>query len=425
MKRILLDFFTLMMGAAAFAGWLRRRAAELRTPRCKHFAPEDYRGELFEVACENGLVMRGKRYRNTGAVPLILMHGFAGNGYNFDLPFEDCNFALYLARRGYDVWIANFPGAGREPYKSDGGDFTHSIEDLVVHVAPALLDAVTLDTGRKPVWIGHSMGAVVAYGYLQGVRHLEVEGRMRLVPDDGRAKECNGRIEALVSMAGPTCFRWPSGSKLHWLVETPLSRVVLRWTLRLLTGLSGLLPRVPVEDMAIRLPGIFPRSGVFLFRKALSFSKLFINLDNVSDEVFLETLLCGASDVSMTETIQMVEAMINRDFTESAASNGDAAGEPHNYTEGIDRITVPVLFVTGDADSVNYRTVYETGYLKVSSDIREYRCFPDFSHLDLVLGREAGKRVHPFVADWLDRVVGDGGRREARGMSKSEQGGSS
>lgn len=395
---------SLALAGAAVLG-LRKAAHSPVVPRYQNFAPDDFPGELFEVTTDDGITLRGKRYRNRGATPLILMHGYIGNCFNYDLAFEEYNFALYLARRGYDVWIANFRGAGREPFKSDGGEFSHSIEDLAIHDLPALLGAVARETGRKPVWMGHSMGAVTAYGYLQGVKHESEDGRVRVLPDTELSRERNQNLAAFVSIAGPICFRWPNDSILRWLADTPVSRSVFRLVRMGLKRLARVMPRVPAESVAVSTLSFMPRLGVSITSRAL---RLFINVRNMSDETLFETFISGSSDVTMTETVQMLDAMINRDFTEKAAATGESITDPHSFTAGMGMITAPVLFVTGDLDPVNHKTVYRTGFLEVASPVKEYRCFPGFSHIDLLMGLEAPGTVYPFVADWLDAVVGTG-----------------
>jgi pimeloyl-ACP methyl ester carboxylesterase len=162
----------LAIAAVTVAGLVARkvlRGAGPVTARYPAFIPEDFPPGLFEVETGDGLVLKGKRYANEGAQPVMLMAGFSGNGFNYDIAFERSNFALYLARRGFDVWVCNFRGTWREPYRSDGGDYSHFIQDLGIYDLPALIEAVTARTGKKPVIVGHSMGGVVCYGYLQGV----------------------------------------------------------------------------------------------------------------------------------------------------------------------------------------------------------------------------------------------------------------
>ena len=97
----------------------------------------DLEVERHEFVTADGLTLRLKRYANPGGSPVILTHGFGGNGFTFDLPREGRNMAVHLAREGFDVWIPHFRGCGRDPYVSDAGDWRHSMDHLAIYDAPA------------------------------------------------------------------------------------------------------------------------------------------------------------------------------------------------------------------------------------------------------------------------------------------------
>jgi len=80
----------------------------------------DFETRVESVLTEDGVELKLKRYVSEGAQPVLLVHGFFANGYCFDLPHQNHNMALYLAERGYDVWVASFRGCGREPYRCIG-----------------------------------------------------------------------------------------------------------------------------------------------------------------------------------------------------------------------------------------------------------------------------------------------------------------
>ena len=113
-------------------------------------------------------MLRGKRHVNDGAQPVILAHGFMGNGYEFDLPRRDHNLAVHLARQGYDVRVSSFRGCARNPNLREAAGWKYTMDHLATYDVHALIDGVTLRTGRRPVWLGHGMGGIVLYMYLQG-----------------------------------------------------------------------------------------------------------------------------------------------------------------------------------------------------------------------------------------------------------------
>ncbi|MEW6553892.1 MAG: alpha/beta fold hydrolase [Actinomycetota bacterium] len=367
------------------------------------FSPGDFTPRLFEVETADGIILRGKRYANPGAVPLILIAGICSNGFQYDLAFEECNFALYFARRGYDVWVSNLRGTGREPYKSDGGDFSHCVQDKGIYDVAALVDTAARETGRKPVLVGHSMGSVVSFVYLMGVSYREENGCRRIVPDPALAAEHNQAVVAHISMGGPPCFRWPRDCWHFWAIRNPLTRMWLRGIRMALWRLAASRKQVRAEEATVGLIQRMPRLGPRLFRILFSF---FANMRNLSDETFLETALSGISDISMNEAYQFVDAALTGDFLESRAILGDFPGEPHNYTRSIHLVSAPVLFVTGEKDAVNPRTVHDYGFQRVSSMVKDFICCKGYGHIDLLLGLRAREEVFPRIADWLEERCG-------------------
>lgn len=166
--------------------------------------------------------------------------------------------------------------------------------------------------------------------------------------------------------------------------------------------LSARKKQIRVEDATVGLIRLMPRLGPRLLRIPFSF---FANLRNMSDETFLETALSGISDISMNEAYQFTDAALTGDFLESRAILGDFPGEPHNYTRSIHLVSAPVLFVTGEKDAVNPRTVHDYGFERVSSAVKEFVRCDGYGHIDLLLGLDARKDVFPRIADWLDRTL--------------------
>ena len=400
--------------AGLLLGLLRRIPGVPVTPRYPDFAPSDFPGELFEAVTDDGLTLRGKRYANEGAVPLILLAGIYGNGFNFDIAFERSNFALYLARRGYDVWVCNFRGTGREPYKSDEGDFSHYIQDLCIYDLAALIREVTKETGRKPVLMGHSMGGVICYGYLQGAKYGEDDGAKRLMSDPELARERNENVAAMVSLAGPASFHWPKDSRYYWLVGNPPARLILRASRALLIRLSQRTGRVPAEATVVNLVNRAPRLAHIVLTIGYYF---FANLKNINREMLMEAALSGISDISVREQYQLVNALLTGDLIASSAGRGEPPDAQHNLTLNMHLISAPILFAAAELDAVHPAVLHRDGFERVASDIKEFKCFTGYGHMDLIHGLEAGGTVFPCVADWLEKVLsGKPGERKDDGV---------
>lgn len=390
------------LAAALAVRRLRRAAPGAVTPMYPDFVPEDYPPELFEVLTEDGLTLRGKRYANEGATPLLLMAGFSGNGFNYDIAFEETNFALYMARKGYDVWVCNFRGTGRKPYKSDSGDFSHHIQDLCIYDVPALVSEVTVRTGKKPVLMGHSMGGVVCYGYLQGATYELDNGARRLASDPDLAKERNDGVAGVVSLAGPASFYWPMDSRYYWLVASPVSRLFLHAFRAVLMRLSARPRPVPVEASVVGLIRRAPRLAYLVLSVGYYF---FANLKNMDREMMMESAFSGMSDVSVREQCQLIDALLTGDLIARPLDGGDTRDAPHNLTRHMNMITAPILFVAAEFDAVHPAVLYRDGFERVSSAVKDFKCFTGYGHVDLIQGYGIRDTVLPYVAGWLEKVT--------------------
>lgn len=396
----------LALAFAAVAGLAvryKRQGSGPIEPRYPDFSPDDFPPELFEAQTEDGLTLRGKRYANEGARPVLLLAGFSGNGFNYDIAFEESNFALHLARKGYDVWVCNFRGTGREPYKSDGGDYSHYIQDLCIYDLPALIGRVAGETMTRPVMMGHSMGGVVCYGYLQGVQYEGEDHGRRLRPDPALAKQRNESIAAVVSLAGPASFYWPMKSRYYyWLVASPLARLFLRLFRALLVRLDKRARQAPIEDSVVGLVSRTPNLAYDILRIGYS---LFANLKNMNREMVMESAISGMSDVSVREQFQLVNALLTRDLIGSSALKGDSPDERHNFTKSMHLISAPIFFVAVELDAVHPDVLYRDGFEQVSSATKDYVCFEGYGHVDLIQGLDIGTTVLPRVTEWLERVL--------------------
>ncbi len=100
--------------------------------------------------------LMGTRGRES-KVDLVLVHGMAEHLARY------AEFASAMAREGIDVTLYDQRGHGAQALQADtlgaGVPF-----DTLVADALAVVDAVTLEKGRKPYLMGHSMGSFVTLG---------------------------------------------------------------------------------------------------------------------------------------------------------------------------------------------------------------------------------------------------------------------
>ncbi len=128
---------------------------------------------------------------------------------------------------------------------------------------------------------------------------------------------------------------------------------------------------------------------------------IFYNPKNVDGEVVTLMARTILDNLSVRMSVQLLEDVLEgncRDY-----------GRQYDYTANMDRITAPMLFVTGSKDFVNAGEVKRFGFEGVSSSVKDFRCFEGFGHTDLVMGNGVQQSIYPFVAEWLEGVVGTGG----------------
>lgn len=344
---------------------------------------------------EDGITLKLKRYVNEGAQPILLAHGFNGNGLEFDLPHHEHNLALFLAERGYDVWISSFRGCGREPYVCENGGWSHSIDHLAALDAPALIAGVREATGRKPIWIGHSMGGVVLYMLLQGIRISGDGSGFEIAADPELVRERNDSILGGVTIGSPPTLLCGGGDWVAKLQRLSFIEPGAKRLLRLLKNIETISPRMPIStvgDVSAR----FPRVGRLLATRSPIATALY-NVDNIDPDVGYSLLKWASDNVTTRMTTQFVTLVLDPEFK-------DYNGE-YNYTTGMPVITAPIFFITGTEDFVGPDNVHEYGYEKVSSKVKRFENYRGYGHTDLVMGKRVYEEVYPDILDWIEDLA--------------------
>ena len=351
----------------------------------------DFETRIESVFTEDGVELKLKRYVNEGAQPVLLVHGFLANGYCFDLPYKDHNMALYLAEHAYDVWIASFRGCGREPYRCETKNWNHSVDHLAALDAPAFVRGITRSTGKRPVWVGHSMGGMVLYMYLQGTRLEQSNRDFHVVSDPDLAAEHNRSILGGITIGSPPAFY--SGGK-EWpevMLGMPFSKTLTGWMIQYLRWGNRFFPRLSLEGV----PGVadsFPRVARILAAKG-PFAASFYNIENVYPDVGYSLLKWTGDSVSTRMMAQILAMSRDCDLKDYYRR--------HNYTQKMGLITAPLFFISGSEDLAGPENIRIYGYEKVSSELKEFKLYPGYGHTDLVMGKRVAEEVFPDILSWI------------------------
>lgn len=99
-------------------------------------------------------------------MPVVLLHGSFSNRRFWYSP-KGIGLGPYLARAGFDVWIAEMRGHGLSPRNENYRD--NHVAQYVRYDLPAIADFIIEQTGQAVHWIGHSLGGVILAAALGAV----------------------------------------------------------------------------------------------------------------------------------------------------------------------------------------------------------------------------------------------------------------
>ena len=386
--------------------------------------------DKYVARTEDGVELAMKRYRpdekarfRKNGQPVILMPGLMCNfdyfdvrtpaGKNYDLqlpsplprwarrdpyiqrdPMRYYSLPHYLWLKGYDVWLANYRGQGREPYRS-GGAGAYTASDCGIYDLPAIVEKVYEVTKKHPVWLGHSMGASFAYVYLEGARYADGD-RSHIVFDPALAAERNGgsapqSLKGFVDLDGPleavAGVPVPEGLSDIGYIDLrfftanfgeALSGILyfttqLVWFLYYLSGCPdmGMLNAI----LTINPYDLDPHINTYISTYAA---------DGVSAAIFAGLLSRGQGDIANGVP---------------AAPSADAN---NLYADNLDMITLPALVVADGTRDLTYpediREVYER---KTRNRADAFMEIPCTAHMDLVFGFQAPNILFPEIHKWL------------------------
>lgn len=130
-------------------------------------------GNSPDSSVQIALTRLGKAGSNgSRGIPVILLHGSFSNRRFWYSP-KCIGFGPFLARAGFDVWIAEMRGHGLSPRNNSYS--TNCVADYARYDLPAI-SAFVLEQNPQPAhWIGHSLGGTTLAGalggqYLQGAQ---------------------------------------------------------------------------------------------------------------------------------------------------------------------------------------------------------------------------------------------------------------
>ncbi len=292
--------------------------------------------------------------------PVLMTHGTVVNRGNFLI--EGSNLAEYLAGRGFDVWIMEYRGdrSSIPPDEKTWARGAWTVDDIARHDMPAALNHVLEKTGEERVLLlGHSLGGVVGYITLQGPEASKIAG--------------------MVAISAPGDFSHPND-----LAKDALANL-------------GAVPKnqqVPTRNLALMARPVLDREPDHPLLHAI------FDVDNVDEGVLLDWIP-GAMENVGWGVVEQYASWIESGVLLSADGAVD-------YTAGLSKIRVPMLFVAGRIDHIVPPWTVRKAHDLVSSADKQYITLGvgwgtrhEYGHGGPVAGDWAEEELFVRLGNWL------------------------
>lgn len=372
---------------------LRRLPGELRPLRMERHVVG-----YPETPSDAGIFLPITRYRAAEKCshgPVVLLHGLGSGGIQFATPWVSPNLAMHLAKKGFDVWVAELRTSIALPSSLD----QWSIDEVAHGDIPRVVDFVLDKTETEQVdVVAHCIGSAMFCTAVLG-------GKLQ-----GAAGKSKVRRAALLQV-GPL-ITLSKGTRLRGLVTAPLRRFFpdghvdfsvderAGWVEAMIDRLLTTYPYPPEEAAHHRLRcfGKHNRHISNCNRWAAIDGRM-IEHDNVTPKMLdhLGEVLGHSSLTTWTQTIQY--AFLER-LTDSDAKNAYVTRENVR-----DYFTFPVRFLHGTKNDVfdpltSWRSC-ELIQRVHGPAAAEVELLDGYSHFDPLIGKNAERDVFGRVSCFL------------------------
>jgi pimeloyl-ACP methyl ester carboxylesterase len=298
---------------------------------------------------------------------VILCHGMGSNRFNMDGPGR-VSLARHLNAAGYDVWVLELRGAGRSRrrLRLPPVPWSWTFEDYVQHDVPAALHLVRDLTGQERLlWVGHSLGGMIAYASLMTPTAASFAGVVTL-GSPGMSDVGHEAIDRWIRLRRLLRFA-PGRLPTRWLAcsASPFAGVVAQ----------SLLPQV-MRDW-------------------------FWHPDNFDVDVVRFMMRRGVEDLPRSLIIEFARWYEAKRMSDRYRL--------FSFGDHLERVRVPLFVIAGARDRLTPPADLERLVQRVGSTDKRYfvaghasGLAHEYSHVDLVLGRHAPDEIYPLVTEWLD-----------------------
>jgi len=334
-----------------------------------------YKPQIYTVPTPDGFAISLTRYENKKKPPIILIHGMGGNHLMFDWD-EEHSLAQYLYGEGWDVWLLDLRthdgdgdflfafGSDRE-YIDRNWDFDNTLLKIDVVTAVALVKMQT--SSKKIVLGGHSYGGYLAYAYAMLIGEENLSG----IVTTGAAPYENPKD---YQHSRRSMYQYGYFYGKHAYVR-PFGRK------------AGYPGSKLLKDYWLKHWDQLDLTSVFY--------------QNTTPKKIKQGLIYHGDAEAAGVCVDMF-------FGKDPYKYRGHWVDPqtlYDYSENLDKITVPILFIAGDKDPQDPSELVYKAFKQVSSKQKQFYSIPDHSHLDLLLGNNARTLVFPKITTWLEEII--------------------
>lgn len=326
---------------------------------------------------DDGWRLGVRRFRpdrpSLGKLPVVLCHGLGLNATFWTI--TDDHLPSKLVEAGYEVFLFDLRASGensrvgaqdrvnrflRETPFRESGESSWTLDDVVRHDMPAILDHVQRQTGHGQVnWIGHSLGGMVMFPFQQ----LSNEPY---------------RIANFVGM-GSTIIQATTPQK-QMLSANGGIRNLLR------VASAGRLGR-PLTFY--RLPGME------------KIDRFYYTAENVEPRTVARFYGYTLEDPGPAALRQFAPYLRHGHLL--------SADDRIDYAEHLPEVVVPTLMIAGESDLISDVPSTKMTFDRMGSPDKTLMIFGEgqgslgrYGHCDLVWSKHAPVEIFPAVIEWLD-----------------------
>lgn len=292
--------------------------------------------------------------------PIILCHGLGANRYNLDINAE-YSLAKRFVELGYDTYIAEMRtvGLSSKPHLFSESRWNIYFDDIVKYDVPAIIhNAKIKSCSEKIIWIGHSLGGMIMYAALQN-------------------QEVEKDVKTLVTISSPPVFTF----------QPELKRFIpILKSARLFTHIK--------QEFWGRLLAPY-------LIKAIPYSEIAANLENIEIGILKRIVVNLASDISSTLLYQISSWLENGYIKDKTGS--------YNFSEGISKIHIPIFAITGSVDLICppeailwLKEQLKEDQLKITIAGINSGFSTDYGHGDIIFGKKAPDEIFPLILSYVE-----------------------